>query len=138
MAARELGCPGRFHPRVLLLDLGFAVLGQARLREPCAEEGFRDLVIVAIWATGGQEEDRQARSPEVGINHHVTKPVDVKTISELISLVQVNDSPGNPLRASNPTSRPDRAGWSAFQPPDLRVEPTRSRRWLSWPRPGRS
>ncbi len=72
-----------FHPRVLLLDLGLPFMDGFQVARTLREEGFHDLVIVAISGYG-QEEDRQ-RSLEAGMDHHVTKPVDVKTIAELIA-----------------------------------------------------
>ena len=40
-------------------------------------------MIIAISGYG-QEEDRR-RSLEAGMNHHLTKPVDIKTINALIA-----------------------------------------------------
>jgi CheY-like chemotaxis protein len=46
------------------------------------EEGFQDMLIIALSGYG-QEEDRR-RSREAGMNYHVIKPVDIKTIADLI------------------------------------------------------
>ena len=72
-----------YRPDVILLDIGLP--GTRRL--PVARAAPRGLprhaVIIAISGYG-QEEDRR-RSLEAGMDHHLTKPVDIKTISELIA-----------------------------------------------------
>ncbi len=83
MAARELRLPGGFTLAFCCSTWVCRSWTGFRLRRTLREEGFHDLVIVAISGYG-QEEDRQ-RSLEAGMNHHVTKPVDLKTIAELIA-----------------------------------------------------
>jgi CheY-like chemotaxis protein/two-component sensor histidine kinase len=71
-------------PEVILLDIGLPNLdGYHVARTLREEEGFRDTLIVAISGYG-QEEDRR-RSLEAGMDHHLTKPVDIRTISEIIT-----------------------------------------------------
>ncbi len=72
-----------FRPDVILLDIGLPTLDGYSVARALRCEGFRDTLIIAISGYG-QEEDRR-RSLEAGMNHHVTKPVDVKTIAELIA-----------------------------------------------------
>jgi CheY-like chemotaxis protein len=72
-----------YRPRVVLLDIGLPNLDGYQVARTLRQEGFNDTMIIAISGYG-QEEDRQ-RSREAGIDHHVTKPVDVKTIAELIA-----------------------------------------------------
>jgi signal transduction histidine kinase/CheY-like chemotaxis protein/PAS domain-containing protein len=71
-----------FQPEVVLLDIGLPKLsgyGAARrIREA------RGDAVVLIAVTGwGQEEDRR-RSAEAGFDHHLTKPVDLGTLHELL------------------------------------------------------
>ncbi|MBV8487203.1 MAG: response regulator [Planctomycetaceae bacterium] len=72
-----------YHPRVILLDLGLPSIDGYQVARNLRQEGFKDIVIIALSGYG-QEEDRR-RSQEAGMNYHVTKPADVKTISNLIA-----------------------------------------------------
>lgn len=72
-----------YQPQVLLLDLGLPIVDGYQVARTLREEGYHDILIIALSGYG-QEEDRQ-RSREAGMNHHVTKPVDVKTLAELIT-----------------------------------------------------
>jgi len=72
-----------YRPDVVLLDIGLPNLDGYQVARTLREEGFRDTIIIAVSGYG-QEEDRK-RSREAGMDHHLTKPVDVKTISALIA-----------------------------------------------------
>ncbi len=72
-----------YHPDFMLLDLGLPIVDGYQVARTLREEGFHDIVIIAVSGYG-QEEDRQ-RTREAGMDHHMTKPVDVKTIAELIA-----------------------------------------------------
>ena len=70
-------------PDVAILDIGMPLLNgyevATRIR---ASDWGRDMLLIAL--TGwGQAED-QARAREVGFDHHVTKPVDVTQLYELM------------------------------------------------------
>jgi CheY-like chemotaxis protein len=74
----------QFHPGVVLLDIGMPQLNgyetARRLRQ--APHGD-DLLLVAL--TGwGQESDRE-RSADAGFDFHLTKPVDVAQIQQLLA-----------------------------------------------------
>jgi CheY-like chemotaxis protein len=71
-----------FRPGVVLLDIGLPSLDGYQVARSLRQEGFDDTLIIALSGYG-QEEDRQ-RSKEAGMDFHVTKPVDVKTIAQLI------------------------------------------------------
>ena len=81
-AALEAG--DSFRPTVVLLDLGlpgmdgYAVAESMRRREETPR-----LTIIAISGYG-QEEDR-ARSAEVGIDHHLVKPVSFAQLESLLA-----------------------------------------------------
>jgi CheY-like chemotaxis protein len=73
----------KLHPDVVLLDIGLPGMSghevASRLRH---DHPNRNLVLIAL--TGyGQEEDRR-RSEEVGINAHLTKPVDLADLRALL------------------------------------------------------
>jgi len=72
-----------YRPRVVLLDIGLPNLDGYQVARTLREEGFHDMIIIAVSGYG-QEEDRK-RSRDAGMDHHLTKPVDVKTIAALIA-----------------------------------------------------
>ncbi|HEV3168289.1 MAG TPA: CHASE3 domain-containing protein, partial [Isosphaeraceae bacterium] len=73
-----------YRPEVILLDIGLPGMdGYEVARRLRMEEGLRDTLIIAISGYG-QEEDRR-RSREAGMDHHLVKPVDVKTLMDLIT-----------------------------------------------------
>ncbi len=71
-----------YRPRVVLLDIGLPNLDGYQVARRLRQEGFADAMIIAVSGYG-QEEDRR-RSREAGMDYHLTKPVDIKTITELI------------------------------------------------------
>lgn len=72
-----------FRPDVALLDIGLPKLnGYEAARRIREEQGDR-LLLIAL--TGwGQEEDRR-RALEAGFNHHMTKPVEVSALQQLLA-----------------------------------------------------
>jgi len=72
-----------YRPRVVLLDIGLPNLDGYQVARCLRQEGFSDAIIIAVSGYG-QEEDRR-RSREAGMDYHLTKPVDIKTITELIA-----------------------------------------------------
>jgi PAS domain S-box-containing protein len=71
-------------PEVILLDIGLPTMDGYTVARALRQEGFGDTLIIAVSGYG-QEDDRR-RSREAGMDHHLTKPVDLETISELIAL----------------------------------------------------
>jgi CheY-like chemotaxis protein len=78
LEAARAYCPG-----VILLDIGLPNIDGYRVARSLREEGFNETLIIAVSGYG-LEEDRR-RSQEAGIDHHLTKPVDVRTITDLLS-----------------------------------------------------
>jgi PAS domain S-box-containing protein len=72
-----------FRPQVILLDIGLPTLDGHAVARTLRREGFGDVLIIGVSGYG-QEEDRR-RSREAGMDHHLTKPVDIQTITELIA-----------------------------------------------------
>ncbi len=71
-----------FAPHIALLDIGLPVMNGYELAERLREQ-WRDLKLVAI--TGyGQESDRE-RSRLAGFHAHLTKPVDLEGLSNLLA-----------------------------------------------------
>lgn len=73
-----------FCPDVVLLDIGLPRLdGYGVARRIRAEPWGKDMLLIA--STGwGQDSDR-ARTKAAGFDHHLVKPVDLDTLTELFS-----------------------------------------------------
>ena len=75
---------GSFHPEVVLLDIGlpgldgYQVASRLRQRRRTARA-----LLVALTGYGQEEDQRLAR--EAGFDHHLTKPVDLLVIYELLA-----------------------------------------------------
>ena len=86
----------RFHPHVLLLDIGMPELNGYQVAEAIrAAPWGRNMVLIAV--TGwGQEADKR-RALAAGFDHHLTKPIDV---TRLEALLQGSSSLGRAARAA--------------------------------------
>jgi CheY-like chemotaxis protein len=72
-----------FRPHVILTDIGLPDIdGYEFARRIRATEWGHAAVLVAI--TGWGEEEHQRKSLAAGFNHHLTKPIDPKTIESLL------------------------------------------------------
>jgi CheY-like chemotaxis protein/two-component sensor histidine kinase len=73
-----------YHPEVILLDIGLPIMNGYEVARTIRRQPWgTDIVIVAL--TGwGQVEDRQ-RSKEVGIDHHLVKPVEPQVLQDFLS-----------------------------------------------------
>jgi DNA-binding response OmpR family regulator len=71
-----------FRPKFILLDIGLPNFDGYQVARALRQQGFTDTIIAVSGY--GQEDDRR-RSQEAGIDHHVTKPVDLKTIAGFIA-----------------------------------------------------
>lgn len=71
-------------PDVILMDIGLPKLnGYEAARRIRERAGDREMVLIAL--TGwGQEEDRR-RSKEAGFHHHLTKPIDLTVLQQLLA-----------------------------------------------------
>jgi PAS domain S-box-containing protein len=81
-----------FRPAVALLDIGLPKLNGYEVARQIRQQPWgKDLLLVAVsgW---GQEEDKQ-RAREAGFDHHLTKPVELETLLELVALPS---RPGKP------------------------------------------
>ena len=76
-----------FRPSVMLLDLGMPGMDGYELAQRVRQHPHgRHVTLVAL--TGwGLERDRK-RSAEVGIDHHLVKPVDVEVLRKLLAVTQ--------------------------------------------------
>ena len=73
-----------FQPRICLLDIGLPGMdGYELARRLRADRQFQEALLIAVSGYG-QKEDR-IRSHEAGFNFHLVKPVDFKTLIELLA-----------------------------------------------------
>jgi CheY-like chemotaxis protein len=72
-----------YRPRVVILDIGLPNLDGYQVARTLRQEGFNDTMIIAL--SGYVHEEDRERSREAGMDHHLTKPVDLKTIARLIA-----------------------------------------------------
>ena len=71
----------RYRPRVILLDIGLPRLDGYEVARTLRGNGLGDVLMIAISGYG-QLSDRR-RSREAGIDHHMTKPVDLRALLAL-------------------------------------------------------
>jgi signal transduction histidine kinase len=73
-----------FQPQAVLLDIGLPKLdGHGVVRGMRAQAWGQGMLVVAVTGRG-QEGDRK-RSEDVGIDHHLLKPVDLKLLRDLLA-----------------------------------------------------
>jgi len=79
-AARE------FRPRVAFLDIGMpGMSGHDTARAMRAMEGLDGVVLVALTGWGAESDRRRSR--EAGFDHHLTKPVQLEVVEELLGKI---------------------------------------------------
>jgi PAS domain S-box-containing protein len=79
-----LGAAEQFRPDVAILDIGLPKINGYDLAKQMREKAWaRDIVLVALTGWGQQEHRR--RSAESGFNHHLTKPVELEVLQQILS-----------------------------------------------------
>jgi signal transduction histidine kinase/ActR/RegA family two-component response regulator len=74
----------RFQPQIVLCDIGLPGMdGYAVARAMRAESGFDGVCLLAITGYGQVQDQR--RSLEAGFDMHLTKPVDLKKLQEVLA-----------------------------------------------------
>lgn len=75
----------RFHPRVVLCDIGLPgkMNGYDVARAFREQDGLRETFLVAVTGYGGAED--VARAHAAGFDAHMTKPMDVAEVEELLT-----------------------------------------------------
>ena len=69
---------------MVLLDIGLPGMDGYEVARRLRERRARNRALLVALTGYGQEEDRR-RSREAGIDHHLVKPVDPKSVSELLT-----------------------------------------------------
>ncbi|BBO33388.1 ATP-binding protein [Lacipirellula parvula] len=76
----------RMRPTVILADIGLPVMDGFMLAERIrAHDELKDTYLIAMTGYGRAEDFE--RSKQAGFNHHLVKPVELKRLFELLSLV---------------------------------------------------
>ena len=79
-----LNVADQFRPDVAILDIGLPKLNGYDLAKQIREMPWaRDVVLVAL--TGWGQEQHRRRSAESGFNHHLTKPVELEVLQQILS-----------------------------------------------------
>jgi CheY-like chemotaxis protein len=102
-----VGAAAVFRPEVALLDIGLPKLSgydvARRIRE---QEGGANVLLVAV--TGwGQEEDRR-RSREAGFDEHLTKPVRLEALQQLLASTDARGAARKGIAPAADRARSDR------------------------------
>ncbi|HLZ46961.1 MAG TPA: ATP-binding protein [Gemmatimonadales bacterium] len=73
-----------FQPHVAILDIGLPKMnGYDLAREIRAQPWAREIVLVAL--TGWGQDQHRRRSAESGFNHHLTKPLDLNVLQQILA-----------------------------------------------------
>ncbi len=87
-----------FHPDVAILDIGLPDMNGYELAQRLRQEPWgKDLVLVAL--TGWGQEEHRRRSAQSGFNHHLTKPVELDALQEILNVAATS------VPADKPTVR---------------------------------
>ena len=80
-----------FKPSVVLLDIGLPGMDGYEVARRAREDlSQRDVTLVAL--TGWGQEDDRRRSKEVGIDHHLVKPVDINALKKVLAGASVENA----------------------------------------------
>jgi CheY-like chemotaxis protein len=82
----------RFHPQVILLDVGLPGMDGYEIAKRVRQTRSGDRVKIIATTGYGREEDR-LRAAEAGFDYHLTKPVNFKTLEELLNSLRVPGAP---------------------------------------------
>ena len=82
----------RFHPDVILMDVGMPHLNGYEAARRIRESSDRGEVKIVALTGWGQETDRQ-RSFEAGCDAHLVKPVSLDDLNKVLSSFATNDAP---------------------------------------------
>jgi CheY-like chemotaxis protein len=81
-----------FVPEIAILDIGLPKMSGYDLATLLREEPWAsELVLVAL--TGWGQDEYRRRSAQAGFDHHLTKPVEVDVLQQILSDVERCDSP---------------------------------------------
>jgi CheY-like chemotaxis protein len=100
-----------FQPDMALVDIGMPGLdGFQTVSQLRQKRGNEHLIVVAVTAWSREEDKRRAY--ECGFDLHVSKPMDLKTLKELLLLLDPDHEPArvvNPAQDGDSIIEPDEA-----------------------------
>lgn len=70
-------------PQVILLDIGLPKMNGFEVAAHIRDDLADDVVLIAV--TGWGDEENRKRSKQAGFDHHLTKPVQLETLEELLA-----------------------------------------------------
>jgi signal transduction histidine kinase len=77
-----VGTADVFQPSVVLLDIGLPKLNGYEVARRIRDQRGRDVTLIAL--TGWGQDDDRRRSKDAGFDHHLTKPVELGALYELL------------------------------------------------------
>jgi CheY-like chemotaxis protein len=77
---------GAFRPHIVLLDIGLPRMNGYEAARRIREQSGGDQVAIVALTGWGQEKDKQLAS-EAGFDHHLTKPVEPSTLTNLLAAI---------------------------------------------------
>ena len=84
---------GNFRPDVVLLDIGMPKLNGYDACRHIRGQPWADNVVIFAMTGWGQDEDRR-RSHEAGFDHHLVKPVEPRTLMNMLASLSRSSPPG--------------------------------------------
>ena len=79
-----LDCLDEFQPQAIILDLTLPGLSGHEVAEAVRKHpDFQSILMIAV--TGRSRDEDRLKSQEVGIDHHLVKPVDILQVARLLA-----------------------------------------------------
>jgi PAS domain S-box-containing protein len=78
-----------FRPQIAILDLGMPTMSGYEVARRLRSKYGTDIVLIAL--TGWGQEDDKRRAKDAGFDHHVTKPIDLTRLTDLLRPPAAND-----------------------------------------------
>ena len=82
-----LAAASAFQPEIAILDIGLPKMSGYELATRLREEPWASQLVLVALTGWGQEEHRR-RSAEVGFHHHLTKPVELRVLQQILEDVE--------------------------------------------------
>src|SRR2546421_10372873 len=82
-----LASASAFQPEIAILDIGLPKMSGYELATRLREEPWASQLVLVALTGWGQEEHRR-RSAEVGFHHHLTKPVELHVLQQILDDVE--------------------------------------------------
>jgi signal transduction histidine kinase len=94
-----LQCAERQLPEVVLLDIGMPILDGYEVAKRIRQQPWGQRITLVALTGWGQDSDRR-RSREAGFDSHLVKPLDLETLTDLLSRLPSSPASGPPFGRS--------------------------------------